>query len=97
MGPKSQQDEADKLESTGADIAVGSVNASEGALLASSSDASPNAIVENSQASVGSGQVWAARPVERASKERLDLDAVKIFIVLGLLTALMAFIMKSLF
>lgn len=93
MGPKSQQ-ENDLRELSGADSDQ-SVSL-EGALLKS-----PD-LTEGSNESVGSPESWAAKPVlqkepERIQKEKLDFDALKIFVVLALMTAAMAIVMKFLF
>lgn len=86
MGPKSQQ-ENDLIEPTGADSSA--LRGMEGALLNSSE------LIEHSSQSAASPESWAAKPV--AQKEKLDFDALKIFVVLALLTAAMAVVMKFLF
>lgn len=93
MGPKSQR-ENDFREPSGADSDP--LESLEGALLKS-----PD-LTDRSSESVGSPESWAAKPVlqkepERMQKEKFDFDALKIFVVLALMTAAMAIVMKFLF
>jgi hypothetical protein len=93
MGPKSQQGN-DQNDSSLADASLKA--GLEGALFSSPK------LADRLDQSVASPESWAAKPVnqkeqEIAQKENLDFDAVRIFIVLGLLTAAMAVVMKFLF
>ncbi|MBN8539765.1 MAG: hypothetical protein J0L82_05220 [Deltaproteobacteria bacterium] len=86
MGPKSQQ-ENDLRGPSGADSDFS--DPLEGALLNSSES------IDRSSQTAGSPESWAAKPI--AQKDRLDFDALRIFVVLALLTAAMAVVMKFLF
>jgi hypothetical protein len=86
MGPESQEE----IE---LDAPVGALpdqlSKLEGATLNS------KASIDESSQSAASPQTWAAKPV--VQKEKLNLDELKIFIVLALMTAAMAMAMKFLF
>lgn len=93
MGPKSQELN-DKSDSSTADANL--VVGLDATLLNV-----PN-LADQSDQSGGAPESWAAKPVnikghETVQKEKLDFDALRIFIVLGLLTAAMAVGMKFLF
>ncbi len=81
MGPESQQ----KVKTEGT-IEIEPTNSTENVTV--------DEIVESATRSGGQAQTWAAQPIEKAQKEKLDFDALKIFFVLALLTALMAVVLK---
>ncbi|MDZ4083609.1 MAG: hypothetical protein U1E10_11775 [Bdellovibrionales bacterium] len=93
MGPKSQPENEIRAPSGAESDPSARL---EGALLRS-----PD-LSERSSESVGSPESWAAQPAlqkepDRRQKEKLDFDALKIFVVLALMTAAMAIVMKFLF
>lgn len=94
MGPKSQQG-SETSEPVGKDPSVSSNL--EGELLVSAERVTANEIIENASRTVGGASSWAAQPVSKLQKEKLDFDALRIFVVLALLTALMAILMKYVF